>query len=487
MKKCVFISVYNRKLIVELADALRGLGYDIFSTGATYKLLHRSDVKSAQIKNVMLNSVLNSILGLPGALPTQPHIVVADLYPLEKITGQDNFSVEELPEYLDPFNITILRTAASKFRNIIALCDSRDYDFVYKKIAEKGDVSAETKKKLAAKVYNYCAYYDAAVSNYLAGKNNLLELENAVLPLTKMADVQGEDKNQKCFFYKLTQIPPTGMSAIKIIQGKSFTYNHYMDINYALELISGFENGCLALRHMHIQSLAFGRSPVENFSSVADRGIEGCIIAFNEKVDLETSGILSKSKVEAVLAPEYSGEALNLLKMKKRLKLIVFKPLLGIPNDVEIHSVCGGVLARGIEHEQEKFRSANTRKPSPFEMNLLKKAWHIVKFAKSYSAVFLNNFRILSIADGQGDSADSVLQAVEKLRKNHPILAANEMLVFASDMPLTSDLVNEIVKCKVSAIVSPENSSSRENAQCAKVCEEYSLPLVFADRRQFRK
>ena len=62
----------------------------------------------------------------------------------------------------------MLRSAAKSFKDVVVISDTADYETVMKEM-EAGEVTFETRKRLAGKVFNLTSAYDAAISSFLLG------------------------------------------------------------------------------------------------------------------------------------------------------------------------------------------------------------------------------------------------------------------------------------------------------------------------------
>ena len=496
MTKTAFINVYDKKGIVEFADGLRQLGYEIFSSASTLKLLRRADVNAQPIsdKEQILYPAINSILNVSDSarLP-KPHIVVADLYPLSKIIAQDNFAFEEIYQYLDIANSALIRSAAKSFSDTIIVCDPKDYKLLLDALKDFGDISDDRKKRLAAKAYHYCAYYDGAIAQYLAASNNFINEDEIVLSLKKVAELScGENPHQRGAFYELKAGTPKGMAAIKILQGGKLNYNHYRDIDLACSLVGEFQpSACAIVKHTHICALAWGEKLPEIFKDAFDSDIKNCsggIAVFNRKVNFKTAKTIINEYLEGIVAPEYSKDALSCLKARKKLKIISAPLMFFSPEEAEIAFVSGGMLMEEKDISNEaKYKTVTKKKPDSSQFILLEMAQRISKHAKSRAAVFVQESKIFGISDRQTDCFESVRMAAEKIRINHPIIKPGGCLVLACDSSMNKECIIEAIKGGVSAIIQPGLNSSRENAQCIEICDEKNIAMVFTGIRHLRQ
>ena len=60
----------------------------------------------------------------------------------------------------------MIRAAAKNYKFVTCLVDPNDYGKVISELREKGATSLATREYLAAKVFNYTAYYDGMIAKY---------------------------------------------------------------------------------------------------------------------------------------------------------------------------------------------------------------------------------------------------------------------------------------------------------------------------------
>ena len=189
MKKRALISVFDKTGILEFAKFLKEKNVEIVSTGGTYKYLKENGLEVIEISEVtkfkeMLDGRVKTLHpnihgGILAIRDNKEHMetiqregietidfVVVNLYPFFREVQTDK-TFDEKIEFIDIGGPTMLRSAAKSFKDVTVICDPEDYGKVTEEIQEKGEVSFETKKRLAGKVFNLTSAYDAAISNFL--------------------------------------------------------------------------------------------------------------------------------------------------------------------------------------------------------------------------------------------------------------------------------------------------------------------------------
>ena len=498
MDKTAYLSVYDKTGLAEFAAGLEALGFDIYASGSTHKFLkqERVDAEEARFSPPLPFAVLKALFSGACALAENgvevppPSLVVCDLYPLERLTEQDDLGAEEMSLYLDTANSAVLRAAAREFETVTVLCDSGDYAPVLEILKQEGELAPERKKELAAKAYAYCAYYDGTLARYLSGKTDFLRGET-VLSLKKVKDLSyGENRHQKAAFYALSGARPSGLNSAKILQGGDLNLNHYLDMETAFELVSYFEEpACVVAKHANPCGAAAGLKLLECFTAALDAdclGAFGGTAAFNREVDAATAAALSGSFVETVIATDYSGEALKILRAKKGLKAVKLAMPLAAPGEMELFSLSGGLLIEEKDNfaPAAGFKVVSKRAPSPGQARALRLAWRTAVFAKSYAVVLATDSATVAIGAGQSSTYDSARLAAMKAGQRHPILKAEAPLAAASDAALSLKTLEEILGRGVSAVIEPGGVA--EDEACIKLCDQKNAVLAFTGIRHLK-
>jgi phosphoribosylaminoimidazolecarboxamide formyltransferase / IMP cyclohydrolase len=135
------VSVSDKTGIVEFAKGLAQYGYEIVSTGGTYKVLKEAGIKVIPIEEVtnfpeMLDGRVKTLHpkihgGLLALRDNEEHmkickeyginlldLVVVNLYPFEKTIAKKGVSLEEAVENIDIGGPSMLRSAAKNFRSV---------------------------------------------------------------------------------------------------------------------------------------------------------------------------------------------------------------------------------------------------------------------------------------------------------------------------------------------------------------------------------
>ncbi|MEI7528104.1 MAG: hypothetical protein WCK76_04110 [Elusimicrobiota bacterium] len=496
--KTAYLSVYDKTGLEDFARGLEELGFEIYASGSTFKLLAEAGIEAEEVRYTppVPAAVLRALSGrFPcvsenGVELPAFYVVAANLYPIANIVGQEEFAIEELASYLDQSNSAVLRAAARDFDKVITVSSPVDYGPVLRALKEAGGLEPEIKKQLAARAWQCLAAYDATVAQYLAEPGNLLN-DEVVLSLKKVTDLAyGENRHQKAAFYALSGARPRGLNAAKILSGGGLNLNHYLDLDTAFELAMEFaEAVCVILKHDRPTGLCAAGTQAECLRGAlkADpAGAVGGTAAFNRQLDAETARQLTGAFIESVVAPGFSAEALKLLRAKDGLHVLALAAPVLSPHEVEIRSVAGGLL---IEAKDNTLFSAEPgcvtrRKPSDAELRSLRLAWKAVKYAKTYAVVMAEGGAVSAVSAAESSTYDAVRNAVWKLRDHRTILPGPGPLVMAADAALPLKTLQAALAAGVTAVIQP--GGWQDDADCAELCDSKNAAMLFAGIRHFR-
>ncbi|MBN2332652.1 MAG: bifunctional phosphoribosylaminoimidazolecarboxamide formyltransferase/IMP cyclohydrolase [Deltaproteobacteria bacterium] len=516
------ISVSDKEGIVDFARGLTNYNVDILSTGGTAKLLRDQGISVTDVSEYtgfpeMLDGRVKTLHpkvhgGLLGRRDLPQHrekmaahgidpidLVVVNLYPFEATVAKPDCSFADAIENIDIGGPTMLRSAAKNFRDVTVVIDPDDYRAVLDEMkAENGGVSSTTNFRLAKKVFQATARYDAAISNYLGTYPELdcQPEDRLVFPETftyqglKVQDLRyGENPHQKAAFYHdLAVTEPCIGSAIQL-QGKELSFNNILDSNAAFELVKEFSTTA-AVVIKHNNPCGAAQSPDGNLVEAycQARACDpvsafGGIAAFNIPVDRETAEEIASTFMEAVIAPDYSPEALAVLGKKDALRLL--KAPLGAKagsGRLEFKKVVGGLLLQDRDlllTPPSEWRTVSQRQPSEQELVDLLFAWKISKHVKSNAIVFARHNQLVGVGAGQMSRVDSVNIAVMKA------LSDTAGTVVGSDafFPFR-DGIDAAAKAGATAIIQP-GGSARDDEAIAAV-NEHNMAMVFTGTRHFK-
>jgi phosphoribosylaminoimidazolecarboxamide formyltransferase/IMP cyclohydrolase len=185
------ISVSDKTGVVEFAQALSRRGVTLLSTGGTYAALEKAGVPVATVESytgspeVMDGRVKTLHPRVHGGILARADrdqadlerigarlidLVVVNLYPFEQTLARPGSSYQDLVENIDIGGPSMLRSAAKNHARVTVVCDPADYGLVLDELERTGEVSTQTRQRLAAKVFARTSAYDAAIAGWLGSQ-----------------------------------------------------------------------------------------------------------------------------------------------------------------------------------------------------------------------------------------------------------------------------------------------------------------------------
>ena len=195
MTKRALISVSDKAGIVEFAQELKKLGWDIISTGGTKVTLDNAGVDTIAIDDVtgfpeMMDGRVKTLHpnihgGLLARRDLHSHLqaakdnnielidlVVVNLYPFKESILKPDVTYADAVENIDIGGPSMLRSAAKNHASVTVVVDPADYAVVLDELSANGETTYETRQRLAAKVYRHTASYDALIAEYFTAPNS---------------------------------------------------------------------------------------------------------------------------------------------------------------------------------------------------------------------------------------------------------------------------------------------------------------------------
>jgi phosphoribosylaminoimidazolecarboxamide formyltransferase/IMP cyclohydrolase len=396
--------------------------------------------------------------------------------------------LEEAIENIDIGGPTMLRSAAKNYQDVVVITDPRDYDKVLEELSSNKDVSLETKYKLALKVFEHTAHYDAIISNYLRNRIKGELPEKLTLTYEKVQSLRyGENPHQKAVFYK--EIGRNKGSLINAVQihGKELSFNNINDANGALELLKEFqEPTVVAVKHTNACGVGSGYDIYDAYMkaySCDPTSIFGGIVAANRNIDLQTAKELDKIFLEIVIAPGFDDDALEILKSKKNIRLLTLEDISYQQEDaLDIKKVNGGILVQDTDkglYMDEDLKIVTKRIPTEKEMEDMIFALKVVKHIKSNGIVIAKAKQTIGIGPGQVNR----IWAVENAIKQALIDVKSSVLASDAFFPFP-DCVEAAARAGITAIIQP-GGSIQDKASIEKA-NQYGIAMVFTGSRHFK-
>jgi phosphoribosylaminoimidazolecarboxamide formyltransferase / IMP cyclohydrolase len=502
------LSVSDKRGLVEFANGLTVLGWDLVSTGGTARALAEAGVPVTPVEaltgfpEMMDGRVKTLHPAVHGALLARRDVpedlealhrhgfgtidlVAVNLYPFRATVAKPGVTFAEAIENIDIGGPSMLRSAAKNHAAVCVVVDPDDYSRVLDAL-RAGEVPAALRRELATKVFRHTSAYDGAIAAYLSA-GELLPAELTLSLERRQALRYGENPQQAAAFYVTGE--PGGIAALQQHGGKELSFNNLLDADATLLALSPWRRttACVIIKHTTPCGLALGSTPAEAYTrALATDPVSafGSVIGFSCEVDAEAAAAMQDLFIEAVIAPRYSPQALELLRTRKNLRVLQVPPERDAPG-LDFKRVHGGFLAQErfrFSADEAQWKSVTKRAPTPAELHDLRFAWAAVMSVKSNAILLARDGQAIGIGAGQMSRVDSSMLAVHKA---HAAGHDPRGTVLASDafFPFR-DGVDEAAKAGVTAIIQP--GGSVRDSETIAAADEHDLAMIFTGHRQFR-
>lgn len=505
------ISVSDKTGVVAFAQELEQLGVEIISTGGTHQRLADNGIKVKGISEVTgfpecldgrVKTLHPAVHGGILAMRDKPEhmkqldelkietidIVAINLYPFKETIMKPGVELEDAIENIDIGGPTMLRSAAKNHRDVVVICDPADYEKVIAELKENKTVSMDTKYRLALKVFQHTASYDAMISEYLRKQIDAELPDQLTLTFEKVQDLRyGENPHQKAIYYK--EIQPADGALVNAVQlhGKELSFNNINDAQGALATLKEFsEPTVVAVKHANPCGVGSGfdiLSAYKKAYEVDPVSIYGGIVAANRAIDLPTAEEISKIFVEIIIAPDFTQEALDVLTQKKNIRLLKLEQIEAkAAGQLDLKKVSGGLLVQDTDDSlfaEEDLKVVTDRIPTEREMEDMRFAMKVVKHIKSNGIVIAKEAKTLGIGPGQVNRIwaveNAIKQALFDLKSS--VLASDAFFPF-------DDCVTTAAAAGVTAIIQPGGSIRDEES--IRKANELGIAMVFTGVRHFK-
>jgi phosphoribosylaminoimidazolecarboxamide formyltransferase/IMP cyclohydrolase len=505
------LSVSDKRGLVDFARALEAAGFELISTGGTFKALREAGVTVKYVTEATgfpevfdgrvktLHPVVHGGIlhrrDLPAhveqaaSLDIAPIDVVAvNLYPFRETVAKPGVTYDDAIENIDIGGPAMVRASAKNHAHVTIVVSPDDYPAVAREIAENGATSLETRKRLALAAYRHTSAYDAAISTWLAtalGEDKVTPAEIHT-PLVRIEALRyGENPHQRAALYREAGAPP--LAGSRVLQGKALSYSNIIDLDAAVGAVLEFDEPA-AVVVKHTNPCGVGRHTSDVLSAWRNAlagdpvSVFGGIVAVNRPVDAALATELAAIFLEIIVAPRFTPEAVEVLAKKTALRLVETEGASLAPARVYRHTAFGMLVQDAdakIAALNEPWKVVTRREPTEQEREALSFLWRVCKHVKSNAIVVGGAERTYGVGAGQMSRVDSVELAVKKAT------ASLEGACLASDafFPFRDGL-DAAAAAGVKAIIQP--GGSRRDDEVIAAADEHGIAMVFTDHRHFR-
>ena len=498
------ISVFNKQNLNKLVPFLEQNNYIIYSTGGTMKevlkymkdktkVISISDyTESPEICDGRVKTLHPKIFGgLLGLRTNESHLsdimkikasffdlVVVNLYPFERVLNENPLNENTLLENIDIGGHTLLRAASKNYKFINVLSDPSQYDdFILNKTK---------KKELARYAMSKIMKYDIAINNWFNMEDNetigvsydkVRQMKYGLNPYMKPSNI-----------YKKNGQPVP----FEVLNGNP-GYINLLDVQYAIRLVTEVKSQlnkdcCASFKHNSPAGVAIGKTPASAFIKARDidpKSSFGDIISYSGEVNKNMAWFLKKCVSDGIVAFNYTDEALNILKKKKKGNYLILKQE-NIHNGIEFRDVNGVTLTQPTNDS-----ILSRKKLSDVPINIqddMILGYITLKYTQSNCVCYVYEGKVIGIGSGQQNRVDCVKLAGEKAklwfkRQGIDVLLTKNLILVSDAFFPFADNIEVAAEYNVRYILQPGGSIRDKEVKDA--CEKYNIKMICTDQRVF--
>ena len=467
------VSVSDKTGVEELARALDEAGCRIVSTGTTASAISEAGIPVTEVSALTgfpecLDGRVKTLhpavyAGILADRRKESHVrqladlgiaafdlIVVNLYPFRQAVAS-GAGFEECVEKIDIGGPAMVRAAAKNHASVAVVTDPADYGAVIE-AAGKGGFEDGERLRLAAKAFAHTAAYDAAVAEWIS------EGECAGGVFTRRSTLRyGENPHQAAAVYT---DGTGGLAQAEQLGGKEMSYNNYQDVDAALRAAYDHAGPAVAVvKHANPCGLAVGEDVADAYrrAHACDPvSAYGGVIAANREVSADMAEAVAGVFTEAIAAPGFAPEALDILSRKKNLRILRVGEL---DPTRDVRPISGGILLQDrdlIDAPGDDPASWTLVSGDPADgpaLRDLEFAWRAVRAVKSNAILLARDGASVGIGMGQVNRVDSCRLAVTRAgdRAAGAVAASDAYFPFADGFEV-------LARAGVRAVVQPGGS-----------------------------
>jgi phosphoribosylaminoimidazolecarboxamide formyltransferase/IMP cyclohydrolase len=523
------LSVYDKEGLVEFAQGLVDLGWELVASGNTSAKLREAGLAHREVAEVtgspeMLGGRVKTLHpkihgGILADRSKDEHradlvangieaidLVAVNLYP---------FSSDPSIELIDVGGPTMVRAAAKNHAHVGIVTSPADYPVVLEELRAAGSLSAATRRRLARAAFAHTAAYDAAIVAWFDGDGPqpVAELAGAteediteaalsvLLPPTlhltlERTDVlrYGENPHQRGSRYRVAGAS-SWWDSMEQHGGSALSYLNIFDGDAAWRLvhelaadageIGSGEVAVAIIKHAN----PCGAAVAGDLITAYERALEcdpmsafGGVVAIGGNVNAEVAdAIAAGPQADVIIASSYAPEAVErLVKRRKATRLLsgpaperAVRQLRSLGNSVLVQDVDTFVSPRA------SWQTVTKRAPSEDEWRDLVLAWRVCGRTTSNAIAIVTGGQAVGVGAGQQSRVVAAEIAVQKAgeRAKGGAGASDAFFPFPDGLLVLAD-------AGVTAVVQP--GGSVKDGEVVAAADEAGLTMVLTGERHFK-
>ena len=512
------LSVYDKEGLVELAQGLVDLGWELVASGNTSAALGGAGIAHLGVAEVtgspeMLGGRVKTLhpkihggiladRNEPGHLADLEangidaiDLVVSNLYP---------FSADPSIEMIDIGGPSMVRGAAKNHAHVGIVTAPADYPAVLAELRSAGSLSAATRRRLARAAFAHTAAYDAAIVAWLdgggpgavPGADADEEALGRVLPPTLHLSLErtallryGENPHQRGARYR-TAGSTSWWDEVQQHGGKELSYLNLFDGDAAWRLVHELASDAgqpavAIIKHANPCGAAVADDLVTAYERALECDVQsafGGVVAIGGAVTAElAAAVAAGPQADVIIASSYEPEALETLTKRRKATRLLSGPA---PERAvrQLRSLGSSVLVQDIDDfvvRRADWRVVTSRQPTEEEWRDLVQAWRVCGRTTSNAIAIVNDGQAVGVGAGQQSRVVAAEIAVQKAGAKAKGGAGASDAFF----PFPDGLL-VLAAAGVTAVVQP--GGSVKDAEVIAAADDAGVAMVVTGERHFR-
>ena len=501
------LSVYDKTGLTDFARALHNSGHELVSTGGTQAAIANSGIPVRHVEDLtgfpeILDGRVKSLHpaiygGILARRDIAEHnaqlaehgigtidVVASNLYPFVDTVSRPDATLIDALENIDIGGPTMIRGAAKNFPHVIVVVDPADYGWIAERLSANKELTQDERRSLARKAFQHVALYDTTISQYLG--EDALKLDETTFGFSRLSTLRyGENPHQQAGLYA-APLSSGGIVRAKQLHGIDMSYTNYLDADAAWRVVSDFDQpAATVIKHTNPCGLAVHDDQPTAYRRAFEGdsvSAYGGIVAFNRPLTAETAQSMRGVLFDIIIAPAYEEAALDVLRRRRRTRLLEVQPASGPQEGLDVRLVSGGALVQqtdGIAESPADWKVVTERRPTDAELVDLAFAWKAAKHIKSNTIVLAKDNTLVGMGAGQPNRVVSVHLAlrIAEDKAQGSVLASDAFFPFADNIEMAA-------AGGITAIAEPGGSIRDDEVIAA--ANEHNIAMLFTGTRHFR-
>jgi phosphoribosylaminoimidazolecarboxamide formyltransferase / IMP cyclohydrolase len=518
------LSVYDKDGLIELAQGLSDLGWELVASGNTSAALAEAGIAHLQVAEVtgspeMLGGRVKTLHprihgGILANRDEPSHLAdleAQDITPIDLvISNLYPFSSDPSIELIDIGGPSMVRGAAKNHAHVGVVTSPADYPVVLEELRRLGTLSEASRRRLARAAFAHTAAYDAAIVAWLdAGGPGPVEQTdtegdeaadgaalNQVLPPTLHLTLErteilryGENPHQRGSRYRTAGTTSWWDSATQHA-GRELSYLNLFDGDAAWRLVHELAGDAgkpavAIIKHANPCGAAVADTLVEAYERALECDVQsafGGVVAIGGDVSAEVAAAVAAGpQADVIIAASFAPAALETLTSRRKATRLLSGPA---PETAvrQLRSLGASVLVQDIDRfvsPRSEWRVVTRREPTEDEWGDLVLAWRVCGRTTSNAIAVVQAGQAVGVGAGQQSRVVAAEIAVAKAGERAKGAAGASDAFF----PFPDGLL-VLAEAGVTAVVQPGGSVKDDVVIAA--ADEAGLAMVVTGERHFR-